>query len=289
MSESVIADFVAAFNSEASARAEPAKGRILLSEKRLVLAGDEGKVTVPLSSIFDISVGQVPDDLGDFFSSTVTVAFEQNGNRMVAAVEADDDKIEKFTTVLFKAVLNGTDATVKHPARVGGRVTDASFAPAKLYLKPGSVRFKRSDGTVDIDLSTVSEFDRSSREINGTKRPVLAVRHLDDGQASLSLAAMDSPREMSILGRYLRLEYSDLMSNLEDVTLSEQQVELLVAIYSTGPSVSLANVVEMGGSQLTMVLNDLKSDELVVDADDGPKLTPKGRVVVSKHLEEVNA
>jgi len=288
MSESVIADFVATFNSEASARAEPVKGRILLSEKRLVLAGDEGKVTIPLSSIFDISVGQVPDDLGDFFSSTVTVAFEKRGNRMVAAVEADDDKVEKFTTVLFKAVLNGTDATVKHPARVGGRVTDASFVPAKLYLKPGSVRLKRSDGTVDIDLSTVSEFDRSSREINGTKQPVLAVRHLDDGRASLSLAAMDSPRKMSILGRYLRLEYSDLMSDLEDVTLSEEQVELLVAIYSTGPSVSLANVVEMETSQLTMVLNDLKSDGLVVDADDGPKLTPKGRVVVSKHLEDVN-
>jgi len=289
MSESVIADFVAAFNSEASARAEPAKGRILLSEKRLVLAGDEGKVTVPLSSIFDISVGQVPDDLGDFFSSTVTVAFERNGDRMVAAVEADDDKIEKFTTVLFKAVLNGTDVTVKHPASVGGRVTDAPFAPAKLYLKPGSVRFKRSDDTVDIDLSTVSEFNRIAREIDGTEQPVLAVRHLDDGQASLSLAAMDSPREMSILGRYLRMEYSELISDLEDVTLSEEQVELLVAIYSTGPSVSLANVLDVETSQLTMVLNDLRSDELVVDAGDGPKLTPKGRVVVSKHLEDVNA
>lgn len=289
MSESVIADFVAAFNSEASARAEPAKGRILLSEKRLVLAGDEGKVTVPLSSIFDISVGQVPDDLGDFFSSTVTVAFEKNGDRMVAAVEADDDKIEKFTTVLFKAVLNGTDVTVKHPASVGGRVTDAPFAPAKLYLKPGSVRFKRSDDTVDIDLSTVSEFNRVAREIDGTEQPVLAVRHLDDGQASLSLAAMDSPREMSILGRYLRMEYSELISDLEDVTLSEEQVELLVAIYSTGPSVSLANVLDVETSQLTMVLSDLRSDELVVDAGDGPKLTPKGRVVVSKHLEDVNA
>ncbi|PSP66698.1 hypothetical protein BRC79_07290 [Halobacteriales archaeon QH_8_67_27] len=289
MSESVIADFVAAFNSEASARAEPAKGRILLSEKRLVLAGDEGKVTVPLSSIFDISVGQVPDDLGDFFSSTVTVAFERNGDRMVAAVEADDDKIEKFTTVLFKTVLNGTDVTVKHPASVGGRVTDAPFAPAKLYLKPGSVRFKRSDDTVDIDLSTVSEFNRVAREIDGTEQPVLAVRHLDDGQASLSLAAMDSPREMSILGRYLRMEYSELISDLEDVTLSEEQVELLVAIYSTGPSVSLANVLDVETSQLTMVLNDLRSDELVVDAGDGPKLTPKGRVVVSKHLEDVNA
>jgi len=289
MSESVIADFVATFNSEASARAEPVKGRILLSEKRLVLAADGGKVTIPLSSIFDIAVGQVPDDLGDFFDSTVTVAFEKGGNRMVAAVEADDDKIEKFTTVLFKAVLNGTDVTVKHPARVGGRVTGEAFAPAKLYLKPGTVRFRRADDTVDVDLSTVSDFERTTREINGTDQAVLAVRHLDGGQAALSLAAMDSPRKMSILGRYLRLEYSDLMADLEDVTLSEEQVELLVAVYSTGPGVSLANVLDMESSQLTMVLNDLRGDELVVDGDEGPTLTPKGRVVVSNHLEDVNA
>ncbi|WP_135365543.1 CheF family chemotaxis protein [Halosimplex halophilum] len=289
MSESVIADFVATFNSEASARAEPVKGRILLSEKRLVLAADEGKVTIPLSSVFDVAVGQVPDDLGDFFNSTVTVAFERGGDRMVAAVEADDDKIEKFTTVLFKAVLNGTDVTVKHPARVGGRVTDESFVPAKLYLKPGTVRFRRADDAVEIDLSTVSDFERTSREIGGTDRSVLAVRHLSGGQSSLSLAALESPRKMSILGRYLRLEYSDLMADLEDVSLSEEQVELLVAVYSTGPGVSLANVLDMESSQLTMVLNDLRADDLVVDGEDGPKLTPKGRVVVSNHLEDVNA
>jgi helix-turn-helix protein len=289
MSESIIADFVATFNSEASARAEPVKGRILLSEKRLVLAADEGKVTIPLSSVFDVAVGQVPDDLGEFFNSTVTVAFEKGGNRMVAAVEADDDKIEKFTTVLFKAVLNGTDVTVKHPARVGGRVTGESFVPAKLFLKPGSVRFRRADDAVDVDLSTVSTFERTSREINGSDRAVLAVRHLNEGQAAMSLAAMDSPRKMSILGRYLRLEYSDLMADLEDVTLSEEQVELLVAVYSTGSGVSLANVLDVESSQLTMVLNDLRSDELVVDGEDGPTLTPKGRVVVSNHLEDVNA
>ena len=64
MSESVVADFVGTFNSEASVRQEPVKGRILLSERRLVLAADEGKVTIPLSSIFDVSVGTVPTTWG---------------------------------------------------------------------------------------------------------------------------------------------------------------------------------------------------------------------------------
>jgi len=288
MSESVVADFVGTFNSEASVRQEPVKGRILLSERRLVLAADEGKVTIPLSSIFDVSVGTVPDDLGDFFNATVTVAFERNDRRMVAAIEADDEKIEKFTTVLFKAILNGTDMTVKHPARVGGRVTGESFEPAKLFLKPQAVEFTLADGSVGVDLATVIDFDRLTREVNGADQSVLAVKHTPSGQTLTTLAATQSSRKMSILGRYLRREYSDLMADLEDVSLSETEVEILVAIYSSGPGVSLASVVSGGASQATMVLNDLRSDGLVVDGEGGPQLTPTGQVVVSKYLERVN-
>jgi helix-turn-helix protein len=288
MSESVVADFVGAFNSEASARQEPVKGRILLSERRLVLAADEGKVTIPLSSIFDVSVGTVPDDLGDFFNATVTVAFERNDRRMVAAIEADDEKIEKFTTVLFKAILNGTDMTVKHPSRVGGRVTGESFEPTKLFLKPQAVEFTLADGSVGVDLATVIDFDRLTREVNGADQSVLAVKHTPSGRTLTTLAATQSSRKMSILGRYLRREYSDLMADLKDVSLSETEVEILVATYSSGPGVSLASVVSGEASQATMVLNDLRSDGLVVDGEGGPQLTPTGQVVVSKYLERVN-
>jgi ribosomal protein S19E (S16A) len=38
-----------------------------------------------------------------------------------------------------------------------------------------------------------------------------------------------------------------------------------------------------------MILNDLSADGLVQDGDDGPALTPTGKVVASRHLEDVNA
>jgi helix-turn-helix protein len=291
MSESVIADFVAKFNSESTPRGEPAKGRVVLSQKRLVLAANgDDKATIALSSIFDIAVGQVPDDLGDFFDSTVTIAFERNGNRYVAAVEAGDDKIGKFSTVLFKAILNGTETTVKHPARVGGRVTDEEYAHAKLYLQPRTVRFKRPDGDIDISLSTVTEFNRGSRKIAGTNRPVLEVRHMERGRSTLTMAATDSPRKMSILGRYLRLEYAELMADLRDIEISTDEKEILVALYSGAGSegMSLANVVNKEPQKVTVLLNRLEQSELVVDSKQGTKLTPKGRVVVSNHLEDVN-
>ena len=292
MSESVIADFVGQFNSEVASRSDPIKGRIVLSQKRLVLAASEDdKLTIPLESVFDIAIGQVPPDLGDFFHSTVTVAFERKGKRLVAAIEADQEKIEKFGTVLFKAVINGTQTTVKERARVGGRVTDEQFKRAKLFLKPGTVEFRRSDGNFIVDLKTVSDFERTTREIDGAPRPVLVVRHMQDGTAVTTLAALGSSRKMAILGRYLRREYSELMEEIQKVELTKGKKEVLVAIYSTGDmeGMPLASILGKDSSEVSMLLQDLEEDGLIQDGADGPTLTPTGQVVASRHLEDVNA
>lgn len=292
MSESVIADFVGKFNAETTARGEPITGRILLSQKRLVLAADgDHRLQIPLSSIFDVAVGHVPPDLGDFFDSTVTVAFERNDRRYVAAIEADEDKIQKFSPVLFKAILNGTDVTVQHPARRGGRVTNAEFVAARMYVQPRTVEFKNDQQTVRVDLGNVTAFDRATREIGDSTRPVLVVRHMVDGQALTTLAATPSARKLSVLGRYLRLEYSDLTAELSDVELTTDKTEVLVAVYSGAGAqgISLADVLDMDSSQVTMVLNDLEADDLLATADGDIELTPKGQIVVSNHLQDVNS
>jgi helix-turn-helix protein len=290
MSESIIADFVGSFNSEQSARAEPVKGRILLSQKRLVLAADKGKTQIPLSSIYDVAVGQVPDELGDFFNSTVTVAFERNDNRFVAAIEADDDTVEKFNSVLFKALLNGTESTVKHPARIGGRVTGAEFTPAKLFLQPREIEFRRQEDSFRIKLSTVTGFERLTREIAGSNRPVLAVKHNRGGQSVLTLAALPSERKMNVLGRYLRREYREVMEEIRDIELAKDEKEMLVAIYSTGDmeGLPLASILDKEASEVEMLRGQMERKGLLADGEDGLQLTPAGRVVVNNHMEDVN-
>jgi helix-turn-helix protein len=292
MSESVIADFVGQFNSELTTRTDPIKGRIVLSQKRLVLApSPDDKLTIPIGSIFDINLGQVPDDLGDFFRSTVTVAFERNGKRLTAAIEGESEKIEKFGTLLFKTVINGSETTVKERSRVGGRVTGDEFHRAKLFIDPKRVEFRRPDSSFSIALNTVSDFERTSREINGRSQPVLVVRHMKGGTAVTTLAALKSGRKMAILGRYLRQEYSELMDDLKDIELTEDKKEVLVAMYSTGDmgGMPLASILGKDSSEMSLLLQDLEEDGLVQDDEDGPTLTPSGQVVASRHLEDVNA
>lgn len=287
MSESVVADFVASFDASSLATEEPVTGRVLLSDRQLVFAvNDDETMRIPLEAVFDVAVGTVPPELSGFFDSTVTIAFERQGTE-VATVEADDGTIEKFSTVLFKTILNGTPTRVKHPAREAGRVTDASFRPARLAVESESVWFRGPEGDVQIGLGGVTSFDRSVRSVGDSDRPAIEVRHTTDGRPVVTMAVTESPRTLSILGRYLRLEYAELLEGLEDIDLSGQEIELLVGIYS-GAGDHLARVVDVEPATVPAVLDRLDGEGLIEDTAGAPELTPTGQVVVTEYLERVN-
>jgi len=291
MSESAIADFVAKFNATSLVSTDPITGRILLSPKRLVLAADsENKLTIPLSAVYDVAVGQIPEDLDGFFDATVAVRFERGDRRHAAVVEADDGTIGKFSTLLFKALLNGTDATLKHPARVGGRVTDREFLPAKLAVETGLLRVRHADGTVEIDLDSVIGFGQSTREIAGSGRSVLQVRHVQAGRPVLTMVAAGSNRTLSVLARYLRLEYTDLLADVQKIELSAVEKRLLVALYAGagGERMALPELLDADEREIAGLIERFADEGLVVETDDETRLTRKGQVLADIHLENVD-
>ncbi|MCD2204993.1 CheF family chemotaxis protein [Halobacterium sp. KA-6] len=286
MSESAIADFVTSFIPDTATHAKPVRGRVVMSKRRIVLVTDGDRVTIPLAGVFDVQHDTAPGDLAEFFDDTVTIAYERDGNRRVAVVEGAGDTVDRFVILVFKGLLNGSKAHVKHPARRGGRVTDQSFASATLSVSPGTVEL-RGDVTIDIDVSTVTHFERVERDLGGTTRPLLSVRHMGATGPVTTELALDSGRKMNLLGRFIRLRYALLKQELADIELSSEEIEALVAIYSSGPNANLATVLGVDASRLTMFLNNLLEKELVRD-EDGVHLTSMGRAAVSEHIEDVN-
>lgn len=288
MSETVIADFVARFVTDET-RGEPIEGRVVLSQRRLVLATGSGKTTVPLESIFDVSVGYVPPNLEEFFQDTITLAYRQGDSRSVVVVEAGSEEVARFKTVLFKALLNGTKVRVNHPARIGGRVTDGGYRTATLAVRPETIAFVETDESFEIELATVTHFERIERDVGAETRPVISVRHASEGRAVTTEIAIRSDRKMNVLGRYVRLEYSEIRSELSKIEVSEQEIETLVAIYTHGDVTSAAKMLGADSSAVTMLLSDLREKELLVENEEGLGLTARGRLVVSKRIEDVNA
>ena len=290
MSESVIADFVGKFHAPNTPSGKPVAGRIVCSQRRLVLAADsDNKLQIPLASVVDLGVGTVPADLAEFFDSTVTIAFERADRHRMAAVEADTDDIRKFATVLFSAILNGTDVTVAHPARRGGWTTGEPFVGARVRLERDAVRFAEADRPVRIPLQHVTNFDRDRREIRGRDRPVLVVGSVADDEAVTSLVAADSTRKLSLLGRFLRIEYGDHAADVRELDLPDEAHRALVVRYAAAgdPTLTLERVLDVDQEAAGQIRTDLAELGLLEDAGRGTRLTYLGRIVVENFFDDV--
>jgi helix-turn-helix protein len=286
MSESVIADFLASFAFQDTP--EPERGRVVLSQKRLVLAGKDSKTTIPLSSVFDVSVGRVTKELSEFFDHTVAVGYRDNGTSRSAIIECEKNELERFTHVLFKALLNGSPVLLKHPARVGGRVMDTDSETRKLKIEPEYVGFKGKSNNVKIEISRVIGFEREQRTLDGDKQGIVSIRSFQDGDAVTTEIALPSNRETNLFGRFVRQVYSDLKEELQDVSISDDEIEVLVAIYTAGSETNLARVLDADSSRVTMLINSLREKGLVEDRDGELEFTNQGLMVVSNRVEAVN-
>lgn len=292
--ESIVVDFIANFVAGGSTAFDPVKGRVLMSERRLVLATSDTKTTVPIASIFDIAVGQVPPEVEEFFDYTVMIGYVENDHRKTTVIGGDRETIEKFTLLLFRAVLNGSVALITHPAKIGGRVMDTPERRSGLHLDYESVWFRggdvadTGDGPVSIDLASVVFFEVIERSDADGSHLVLSVQHVDDGQTVTSEITMASRRKMNILGRYLRLIYHWIKSDVRDIDVEEHELEVLVGLYSTSEGIDLASLLDVDEAELDVRLESLHDDGLITDADRPVDLTPQGRFIVNEEFEDVN-
>lgn len=289
MEESVVADFVGRLYTPDVDADEPVRGRVLLSQRRLVLATGQSRTTVPLARVFDVVVGTVPGDLRSFFSDSVTVAYDGDGTRRTALVEGEPDDMERFTRVLFKALLRDVTVTVRHPAKVGGRVTGASDHKARLSPSPERIEFVGCPEPFAVDLTTVIDYERTERTIGGSRHPALVFRHVPDTRTVTSIVTVPDARALNVLGRYIRLEYAEVREEVETLDPTQDELEVLVSIYSAGGEASVADVVTGDATRTSMILDSLRESGLVVDGDTGAALTRKGKMVVTRYLESVNA
>ena len=289
MRESVVADFVGRVHAANLPADEPVTGRVLLSQRRLVLATEDGKETIPLSQVFDVVVGSVPGDLRSYFNDSVTVAYDRDGSRGSALVEGEPEDMDKFVRLLFTALLRNVTVTVRHPAKVGGRVTDSSDHRASVSVAPGEIRFEGCPDPFAVDLSSVIDYERTDRTLGGRKRPALVFRHVIDERTVTSITTVPNERALNILGRYIKIQYDEAMEDLESFDPTEEQLEILVSIYSAGGEANIADVVTGDVTQTSMILESLREADLVADGDGGTALTRKGQMIVSSYLESVNA
>jgi hypothetical protein len=200
-----------------------ASGRILLSNRRLILAGNKGKQTIPLSAIEGIEgrfdVNQDVASVANYLSLRLS-----NGVILVAPKE-----YEEFEGEFYGAVLNDGTYLARHPAVEGGVVQNTEWERSRLKVEEEAVSMATVSGTfIEIRLDDIGDITTGRRTVLDDERTVVEVEHSDD-ETSVQTYVSGSERQMSFLESLLRKGEEQSETSIE---LSETDKQVLTALYS---------------------------------------------------------
>jgi helix-turn-helix protein len=198
-------------------------GRILLSNRRLILAGSGGKRTFPLSAIEGVEgrydVNQDVASVSNYLSLRIP-----NGVVLVAPTE-----YEAFEQEFYGAVLNEGTFLARHPAVEGGVVQNTEWERSRLKIEAEAVSMATVSGTfVEIRLDDIGDITTGRRTIIDDDRVVLEVEHSDE-ETSVQTYISGTDRQMSFLESVLRKGEEQSETSLD---LSKTDKQVLTALYS---------------------------------------------------------
>ncbi|CAI49174.1 taxis protein CheF1 [Natronomonas pharaonis DSM 2160] len=198
-------------------------GRILLSNRRLVLAGTDGKQTIKLTNVDKIEgrydVNRTIAQVTDYVSIRVgTDVF------LVSTKES-----ESFERTLHKTILDGEIVLIKHPAIEGGVVQDVSWRKARIKVDEDAVNLAVEDGSfVQIEIDDVGTVERNERQVKSKERPVLEAEHTED-ETSVETYLSGNRKHCSVVESVLK---RGAEQNASSIDLSKDEEEVLMALYS---------------------------------------------------------
>ena len=199
------------------------EGRILLSNRRLILAGNDGKKTLALSDITGLGGREDASTAVAAVSDYLSLRLGED----VMLVAASDH--EEFKTGFYKAMLDENIVKVKHPAVEGGVVTDETWEKARLKVEQESIATALESGKfVELELEEISEINTERREMGDNERLVVQVSHVD-GQTSVETHVTGTERDCQFTKSFLKEGERRSEANVE---LDESEKEVLMALYS---------------------------------------------------------
>lgn len=253
-------------------------GRILLSNKRLVLATNEGKRTIPLSSLTSVTASQMNQPLAQVDGY---VKLQSGGDVTLVAPKADE-----FEEHLYSSLLDQIVVLAKHPALKGGVVQDTGWEKARLKLDGDCINLAIATGTfVELDIDDVGTVEAKEKAIRGDERPMLEVEHTVEG-TSVETHISGSPRHVSLLEGLVR--QGEQRNVADDVELTDEEVQVLMALYSGISPFKIPDFVDMEIDQVEEVYDRLLEADILepVRTRREVQLEARGRSIASEAMSD---
>jgi len=156
MSSEAVTEFTGGLLAEDFDRLEPVEGEITLKSDKLVITTARETYTISLDSIINTTVSSVTDAIEEAFEDSMGVAYQPEDDTKRVVIGGQTDNIATFRTRLFKTLIGTQPALVKHPAKRGGRLTDAAVEKMRLRVSDDAVQLADGEAVATIDAGDES-------------------------------------------------------------------------------------------------------------------------------------
>lgn len=256
-------------------------GRILLSNKRIILASNSGKRTLPLSKISSLSgrydVNQTVARVSDYISLSLE-------NEAVVLISVGDDT-EKFELKLYGVLLDQREVKVRHPAVKGGVVQDTTYERARIKVDEDQLNVAMANGRfVPVDLDDVGSVKANSQEVDGRTKPVLDIEHTQEEASVHTYFAGDS-HTCAVLESLFK---KGARKSRASVELSQTEKRVLMALYSGVSSFEIPDFLGMDVDDVEEIFERLIEVDVLDEVRKRREVSLKtrGRNIASEAINE---
>lgn len=254
--------------------------RILLSNKRLILAKDDNKKQISLNNIKEIT------DRVDV-SSKIAAVSNYIGLRTTAdnviLVSARDQ--EQFELSIYKALLDGNTVLTKYPAVEGGVITGVDWSKARIQIEEESIAVALKSGEfVDLNYKSISDIEKDKRTVKNESRDIISVSHAID-KTSYETYIATSKRKIGFIYSFLEKGQDQTESNIE---LSENEEEVVMALYSGVSPFEVPEFANLDIDEVEEIYEKLLEQDILdeIRVRKEVSLTSRGRNMASDAMNE---
>lgn len=262
------------------------EGRILLSNERLVLAGNEGTRTIRLEDV---------DEFGGRYDANQAITRVPHytsvrvGDQVLLVTTAADP--EELEQKLYSALLDHEKVFTRHPAVEGGVLQGTEWHTAQLKTEPDVLNVALTNGTLaEVELDDISELTTAEQtlsvgDLDAEERRVLKVEHSKEDGTSVQTYLSGDERKVGFLESLLR-EGEARSAIGVDLSVDEKQV--LMALHSGVSPFEIPEFVDMEVSRVEEIyerLVDLDAlDEIRKRRE--VELTARGRKIAGGAMDD---
>jgi helix-turn-helix protein len=294
--ERVVADFVANFVAGDGSGFAPVRGRVLMSDRRVLLVAETWRTVVPIGGIVDVSLGSVPQRVRELFDDALLVRYQQrpDADPETLVVGADTKTIRRFARLLYRATLDDATVAVASRVRVGGVHRERDWQQGALTVTPDHVRVAVPDAPAfDLPLADVVHVDTELRTVGSKTRRVLVVDHRvgDEGSVARSRLYCPDRRQATILSRVLKGRAREATNEGVRAGATDADLRVLLAVHALAPDATpeaLATVFETDPEATRDLLDTAREKRLLIPTEATPTLTPAGLALLYAEVERTD-